>query len=557
MTIAKINQGARPLTAFLCILLVAVVYAGIWLAFPALTAGSGGNDTIFIADGARRLAAGQIPHVDFSLPTGVWPYLVYFLSETFIPEIPATIGSQFFGFLLLSPFLALACAQIPSQLAAAALVVVVAIAALLPYNTNANEFCGNALFASYNRFGAAFTLVSLAWFVRASSARVWPNALIITALLLIAIFSKFVYLGVVLGPLVVYSLFDARWRKAALISIAITILTMIALQAATGIPGGYLADIRAMGAVNRGRVPYFFASFVYKSFFELILFAGLILALLIERWPLAARTTGNWYARLSIIRLPMAMVAAIGAIIVAESQSTGGLETAGALGLLFAPGLIDRPINTLRALLMTAIATLIGGGLVIGAFEKAGCSLLNRKGPPQQVRWTEPFMPHLVVPDSMVKKALARVALWTEGGKTMQALESKGYSYVDPAETELYLAQWKTIDDAIQVLKARGISDLGRVTTIAHTDLFGVALKAEPPKGLKLVLDIGRTVSPMSEAEAKAYLLDVDTAFVATCALAQTFTDQPETLWFGSVLTSEFNPQQLTPCWTMYRRKTS
>jgi hypothetical protein len=551
------HTGPRALAAFLLILLIAAVYAGLWLLFPNLTAGSGGNDTIFLADGARRIAAGQIPHTDFSLPTGVWPYLAYFLSEKLLPQVPAYIGSHLLGFLLLTPFLAIACAQIPSRVAGAALVAAVAIATLLPFNTNVNEMCGNAFYASYNRFGAAFTLVSLAWFFRASSTRIWLNTVIVTALLLIAIFSKFVYLGVILGPLIVYGLFDARWRKTMLISIAITALVLIAVQLSTGMLGGYLADIRTMAAVNRGRAPYFLASFVYKSFFELLLFGLLILALLIERWTLAVRTTGNWFARLSIIRQPVAMAAAIGAIIVAESQSTGGLEMTGALGLLFAPGLLGKPLSTMRLVLLVAAATLLGGGLMINAFEKGMCSLVNRQGAPQHVAWTGPFIPHLVVPEPMVKTALSRVALWTDGAATMRALEDKGHSYINPADAELYLAQWKTVDDAIKVLKVRGETDLGHVMTVAFADMFGVALKAPPPKGTKIVLDPIRTVSPMTDDEAKAYLTNVDTVFVPACALNKTSATEPPALWFGTTLKQEFTEQPLTPCWTMYRRKSS
>ena len=558
MSTARISHtGPRTLAAFLFILLIAAVYAGVWLAFPNLTAGAGGNDTLFLADGARRIAAGQIPHLDFSLPTGVLPYFSYFLSEELPPQIPAYIGSPLLGFLLLAPFLAVACAQIPSRVAGAALIAVVAIASLLPFNTNANELCGNAFYASYNRFGAALTLVYLAWFFRASSAPVWLNTVIVTALLLIALISKVVYLGVILGPLIVYSLFDARWRKVALISFAIAALILIAVQLSTGMLGGYLADIRAMATVNRGRAPYFLASFVYKSFFELLLFGLLILALLIERWTMAVRTTGNWFARLSIIRQPVAMAAAVGAIIVAESQSTGGLEIAGALGLLFAPGLLGRPLDTKRLVLLVATATLIGGNLAINAFEKGMCSLVNRLGAPEHVAWTDPFMPHLVVPEPMVKTALSRVALWTDGAETMRALEDKGHFYIKPAEAELYLAQWKTVDDATKALKDRGTTDLGRVTTIAHVDLFGVAMKAAPPKGLKLVLDIGRTVLPMADDEAKSYLANVDTVFVSACALSRTFGNEPATLWFSAVLNAQFKAEALTPCWTMYRRKTS
>ncbi|ARQ01256.1 hypothetical protein [Pseudorhodoplanes sinuspersici] len=551
------HTGSRILAAFLLILFIAAVYAGVWFMFPHLTAGAGGNDALFLADGARRIAAGQLPHIDFSLPTGALPYFSYFLSEKLFPQIPAYIGSHLFGFLLLSPLLAAACAQIPNRIAGAALVAAVAIATLLPFNTNVNEMCGNAFYASYNRFGAAFTLVSLAWFFRASSTRVWLNTVIIAALLLIAIFSKFVYLGVILGPLIVYSLFDARWRKAALISIAITALILIVVQLSTGILGGYLADIRAMAAVNRGRVLYFLASFVYKSFFELLLLGGLILALLLERWTLATRATGNWFARLSIIRQPVAMAAAIGAIIVAESQSTNGHEMVGALGLLFAPGLFGKPFNTTRLVLLVTAATLIGGNLAIGAFEKGMCNLVNRLGAPQHVAWTDPFMPHLVVPEPMVETALSRVALWTESAATMRALEDKGHSYLNPADAELYLAQWKTVDDAIKILKDRGITDLGRVMTVAFADMFGVALKAPPPKGTKIVLDPIRTVSPMTDDEAKAYLSNVDTVFVPACALNKTSATEPAALWFGATLKQQFTEQPLTPCWAMYRRKTS
>lgn len=539
-------SGSRTWQALAACLLIALVYWAYWTLFPAMTAGSVGNDVLFLADGARRLAAGQIPHVDFSLPTGLLPYLNYLWAGQAFPYFPAYMGAHLIGFLWLVPLLTLAMAQMPHRWMALALAVLVAIAALLPFNITRNEPYGIAFFASYNRLGTALSMVWLAWLFRAGRQPTWLNAIIIAYALTLAFFVKIVLTGVILAPLAVLAVSNRSWRWPAFAGLALSGLCLLGLNLSGDWVGAYLADIRSMSRVNVGAAPYFLVSFLFKTLLLQMLVAALILWLLAERW----REDG-WKQ----VGPPLAMLAAVAALSFSESQATGGLEFSAALGLLFAPGLIGKPAKLPRACLLTAAISLTAGPLLIGAFENMTALLVKRQGQTIAVSWVSRYLPHTTVPEPMLRKATATATLWERGGETLAALEAAGPDVINRSAPDLYLSQWAGVDRALAWIDEDERKALGAVATLANVDLFGLALDAKPAKGLKIVHDIGRTIRPLGTGEARAYLAGADTVFQPRCLIDEAPGSELMSGWFTQVLEDDFSGQVLTPCWTMYRRK--
>jgi hypothetical protein len=543
----------RVVVATLVCLGVAAAYLAYWTLFPELQAGAIGNDALFLADGARRIAAGATPHADFSLPTGVEPFLGYYLAERLLPQISPFIGSQLFGFALLVPLLIAAASQLPSRLAALALIALASSAALLPFNLLPTAFYGISFHASYNRLGTAFAIVYLAWIFRAGARPAWVDGLLIAYALLFAFFLKIVFLGLVLAPLVVLAALDARFRRMALIGVAAFVLVLVAVEAATGMVWAYLADIRAMSRVNGGRAPYLAASFTFRNLVELLLVGAAIALLAWDRLCAFWRSGGPFVDRARPLAVPAAVAAAFVPLVFAESQATGGLEATGMLGLLFAPGLF-RPTRTATFSAPVAIAAvaLAGGVYAATVVATAGGVLLKRQGPTAAEPWTARFMPHLVVPEDLRRESEALERLWTEGRESVRALGPNEDSVLQGFRLTHYLAVWRTVDAAIARLG--GERDLGAVMTLTNVDLFGLALGAKPVEGAKVVHDVGRTITPLAPDQARAYLANADTVFEPTCKLAEA----PVTSiapWFASTLATEFEPRELTPCWTMHRRK--
>lgn len=528
-----------------------------WLASPRMTGGAAPSDALFLADGARRIAAGQIPHVDFSVPIGALSLGLYRFAEVALAPIPPFIGMHLLAFVLLVPLLLAAGRQLP-PLGAVLLVGLVGVAALLPFNTVGPGGATTDFYASYNRFGAAFALAYLAFLFRADPARRGTGVLLGYAALF-ALGLKVVYLGVVAAPLAVLFLLDPRWRRPAVVGALLTLAVLGGIEFSTGMVSAYVADLRAMSAINGGRMGYLAVSFVLKNLAACLASGGFVGMLLLAGWMDGAKV-----GRLAALRTPLAMAAALAMLILAESQSTGGHALAGALGLLFAPNLLaptrlapspHARLAAARMLLAGGVVLAIGGVFTGTVLYKGLGNLVRQEGAPVAPDWATRLLPDIGVPERRASTAEARARLFAEAAPVMRAIAASGASVLDPNDYFVQLAQWKAAGDALAALGAGGVN-LGKVTTLAFVDLFGLALQAPAPRGLKIVLDPGRTVMPMTEAEALRYLGDVDAVFVPTCGLYQRPGDPVDLMEsFAPVLAGHFTAEVLTPCWTLYRRR--
>ncbi|MFK8252631.1 hypothetical protein [Ancylobacter terrae] len=523
-----------------------------WLVSARMTGGAAPSDALFLADGARRIAAGQIPHVDFSVPIGALTLGLYRLAEIGLAPIPPFIGMHLLAFVLLVPLLLAAGRRLP-PLGALLLVGLVGMAALLPFNTIGPGGATTDFYASYNRFGAAFSLAYLAFLFRADPASRGMGVLLAYAALF-ALGLKVVYLGVVAAPLAVLFLFDPRWRRPGIVGALLTLAVLGGIEVTTGMVSAYVADLRAMSAINGGRMGYLAVSFMLKNLAACLAVGGFVGVLVLA--ALADRQKAGWAAAL---RTPLAMAAALAMLILAESQSTGGHALAGALGLLFAPTLLATSPHSrfvaARMLLAGGVALAIGGVFAGTVLYKGLGNLLRQEGAPVSPDWATRLLPDIGVPERRAATAEARARLYAEAAPVMGAIAASGTSVLDPNDYFVQLAQWKAAGDALAALGAGGVN-LGKVTTLAFVDLFGLALQAPAPRGLKIVLDPGRTVMPMTEAEALRYLADVDAVFVPTCGLYQRPGDPVDLMAsFAPVLAGHFTAEVLTPCWTLYRRR--
>src|SRR5690606_29788173 len=84
-----------------------------------------------------------------------------------------------------------------------------------------------------------------------------------------------------------------------------------------------------------------------------------------------------------------------------------------------------------------------------------------------------------------------------------------------------------------------------RYATLAFADPFTRMLGLVPARGTMLVLDVGRTMPVLSEAEARIYLSDANGVFVDRCR----FVSSGNEATFDAVLENSFERLPLHPCW--------
>lgn len=154
------------------------------------------------------------------------------------------------------------------------------------------------------------------------------------------------------------------------------------------------------------------------------------------------------------------------------------------------------------------------------------------------------------------------VTVWENRTPAQQSALENTLAFPDDISAMLYLAQWISADHAIKALEVNSeIGDLGRTTTLAFVDFFGLALNAAPAKNMKNVIDIGRTMALPDDSGARTYLENVDTVFVPACGLSETAKRDQDSPWlsqaYAQTLTADFTSTPLTTCWTMYRRNTN
>ncbi|WP_152912499.1 hypothetical protein [Candidatus Rhodobacter oscarellae] len=182
------------------------------------------HDTFIIYDGIHRLAAGQIPHVDFSTPLGVLgylgPYAGYLWTGSYGGSVEA--GSVLLA-LLLGPNAAILLARRAHPLTSILFLFAILCLCVVPLNTGED---GNAVTAAmhYNRWGwAILTVLGLALISPLQARRfdAISQGLMAGVLLLALAFLKLSYFAVGLGVPALMLIYGGARLRAALLALLV------------------------------------------------------------------------------------------------------------------------------------------------------------------------------------------------------------------------------------------------------------------------------------------------------------------------------------------------
>jgi hypothetical protein len=509
-------------------------------------------DFVFILDGAYRIGVGQIPHVDFSSPIGALTLYLTYLAERVFPGGQPFIGLHALAWLIMVPPFAVIAQRIQSGWGFAAGFAVLAVVVLVPYTLDPTMLSEISYFATYNRFATAILFLAALWYVlpKARGDGVWLGYLL-TALILIKITAAVAMVGLVVAAVLL-----GRARPAALfVMLLVAVASMGLIEVMTGgLVSGYLHDIAAMSALNRGGAVYRLAAVSARSWLPLVVTIGIVVLAARELDFSRAVRRPLGFPRETLVREAFAVDTAllVAVALAAESQNTGGVGLIAAAAALFHPRLyVDRGWR------LTA-AALLGATLVLplaDIAEKRVVSTVVREKQGTTDHGFATFLPGMRVPNATLAGARLMTRLQTESLPSLEAADSNGFDLDgDPASTSpATRAAW-----AISVAEAGAnfqrlgyASKAQRYTTIDFAESFPRLLGLTPARGISLAMDFGRTVPAYSVAQASAYLASADGVFFRTCVIPGANTN-PAT--FRTVLEREFTRHTLHPCWDFYSR---
>ena len=522
-----------------------------------LPAGLYTTDYIFLAEGARRIALGQIPHVDYSAPVGPLMFALTALAR----RLPF-LGPDFFALHALMwivvavPAIAVAL-RLRSHLAALACLGVAALTALSPFNVEEMiGACDVNYNGIYNRHGAALLFVTFAagFAPPRSPAR---DGFLFAWLLAAMLLTKVTY-GVAGGAfLAVACLFSASRLRAVLVAAAILVIAAALLEILTGMVSGYGRDLAAMGRLNSGRIlPFLWGAFWAGT---LVILTGLALVAALALEPfrrgmadLRRRAPAGAFPALAVPALAFACLALT---MWTESQSTGGAGLVGLAALAFVPGLGAGQWALAKVGLATGIVLLTVGSLTDQVLRRGWC--LAEQAPKYRTHpAVSALVPGMRIPPGRLAAADLTARLWRDHRAFADEAYGKGFdfnleSYGAPIS---FVANAILAHEAAERLRALGLDRAIRhAMTLGFVDDFTPLLGLSPAPGTKLALDPFRTIGELSKAEAATYLAPIDAAFERTCA-APLFSVQIAG-FISPALEEAFEPVVLTPCWTVHLRR--
>jgi hypothetical protein len=522
-----------------------------------LPAGLYSTDYIFLAEGARRIALGQIPHVDYSAPVGPLMFALTALAR----RLPL-LGPDFFALhALMWAVVAVPAVDIALRLrshaAALTCLAVAALTTLSPFNveemTGACDVNYNGI---YNRHGAALLFVTFVAGFAPPRSPLRDGALF-AWLLAAMVLTKVTYGIAGLAFLAVACVFSASRLRALLAAAAILVAAAAMLEISTGMVSGYGRDLIAMGRLNSGRILDFLRGAFWSG--TLIILTGLALAVALAAAPLRAALAGlRGGAGADAIRpleVPALAAACLALTVWTESQSTGGAGLVGLAALAFAPGLTVGTWAPARVGLATGVVLLTMGWLADQVLRRGWC--LVAQAPEYRAHAAvEALAPGMRAPPGRLVAADLTARLWRDHRAFAAEAYGKGFdfhleSYGVPIS---FIAGAMLAHEAAERFRALGLDrGVRHAMTLGFVDEFTPLLGLPPPPGTKIALDPFRTIGELSKDEATAYLAPIDAAFERTCA-APLFSVQIAG-FFRLALEDAFEPGVLTPCWTVHLRR--
>ncbi|MEW6438444.1 MAG: hypothetical protein AB1508_14895 [Pseudomonadota bacterium] len=542
-----VGSTSVPLVAVLTAIGITLAAAAILLVMKHVPIGHYAGDFVAILDGGYRIAQGQWPHRDFSVPHGAWPlvqgWISLKLAALFAPFLTYQLTQWLTAVL---PALYLASRQ---RNAWRALLVlgIVAVATLFPFlfgNASASDF---DYYGGYNRLTTALLFLTFVWGVT-PLRRNWAGASVIAYLLFAMLATKVT--GFVVGFCAVgfFAILSPVKRSLALRAALLLLSVIVALEITTHLPSAYVHDIRAMAALNKGGIAYAALSVILKSLPGLLALG--VLAVLVA--PHIGYGSKAVLARPLVLlrswRAPLLVVIIGLGTLASESQDTGGLLLIAATALLLAPLPLARSsaagINAAKVALAFAILGPWLGGIIYSA------TWIAVRDAPQAT--IDPAVARLL-PGTVVTRETIAVAgdlnRISRGPNPPQAFFAAAPILNEAAFVDLA----QSVDAAADAARQHGfVNSATRVMTVASLDYFARRLDARSPVGINLWQQTGRTFGTPSPADMRHYLRNVDAAFMRRCNADKSYSDLNQL--FRPALQADFSEHDLTPCWEIWTR---
>jgi hypothetical protein len=522
-----------------------------------LPAGLYTTDYIFLAEGARRIGLGQIPHVDYSAPVGPLMFALTALARGLPFLGPDALALNVLMWIVVGVPAAIVALRLRSVAMTLAFLGIAALTVLSPFNLEEmSGACDLNYNGIYNRHGAALLFVAfVAGFTPPGSPL--RDAALFAWLVAAMLLTKVTYGIAGAAFLAVACLFSSSRMRAGGIAVLILVVAGGLVEAANGLVSAYGRDLAAIGRLNAGRIVAFLESAIWTS--TLVVLTGLALAGALAIEPLesaiAALRRRASAEVLRALQIPVLAFSCLALTIWTESQSTGGPGLVGLSALAFAPGLAVGRRALLKVGLAAGLVLLTVGWLADQVLRRGWC--LVEQAPEYRAHpAVSALVPGMRIAPGRLVAAEIAARLWRDHRDFADEAYRRGYDF----SLEAYGAPVSFVAGAIlafeaaERLRALGLDrHLRHVMTLGFVDDFTPLLGLLPPPGTKLALDPYRTIGDLTKAEAAAYLGPIDAAFERTCA-APLYSVQVGG-FFRPALEEAFEPVVLTPCWTVHIRR--
>ncbi|MBB4481417.1 hypothetical protein [Rhizobium etli] len=430
------------------------------------------NDLFVFLDGAHRIAAGQVPNVDFHTPLGPLTFYIpavgYALSGSMGAAMPV-------GLSLLILLFSLVAAEIVGSrmhwplglLLASCLLLMLAVPA------NPGERIGELSFAMfYNRIGwASLGLLLVMYLCRLPGATSGKGADAACAsfLVLLMLYTKITY-GVVGLAFLVFMLFDRRQTGWVALAFGIVAASILAIEMIWGGGVNYLLDISLAGK-NSGGLPTMTAigHVVRHNFADLLAYLAVAVILL---------SLTPTYRHVLFVGFCMTS----GILLIEQNFQFFGILTLGASAAVLSESLFRAELRSRYARARIALPLLVAFLLMTAAVGNAA--------------------------------SLAIHAYYSAGGRG-EAVPLPAFSGVRLVEMwsagqfEYFQRYNRTLADASAALSQLDAGSK-RVAVLDFVNPFSAGLRLTPPAGDSVWYHWGRTLGPEYHPAAKEMFAEVD-----------------------------------------------
>ncbi|WP_435655418.1 hypothetical protein [Brucella pituitosa] len=531
-------------------LLVLVVLVGL-LSIP-LTVPIGPMywDTYLYLDAAQRINTGQIPSVDFFTPVGPLGYYLFSWGQKLFPQAQSLLLVQWSMLVVAAPLMAVVLAEVEhkSRPIAFALLIPFLVFAIFPANVQTyTSYPGLDGFGIYNRQVSLLLYVLTCGLMFIADGR---KLAAFCAITMLALFLTKITGFLVGGLFGLTALLAGRVSiKTVLISAAITLIGLAALELNGRMISAYLVDIEQLLVLNEGALlPRFLT--VLSGKLDVILPATILVPVLF--WIELTRGTpaARFFDRSSI----WLVVILLGGVIL-ETQNTGSQEFIFIWPLLL---MIYERIKHVKGKAKIAFLVLAAFS-VIPTFSKVTHKILRVIA--VAPTYVQPPVTELktmrqvsVRPDIMDRAKLLPVH-YADYSAPYEALATQGqlpswrlYSELD------YQMYWIiSADEAIKAFKAFENSNgvyLKTLMTLDFTDPFPWLLNREPTRKIQIGADPFRTVPAMTD-ETRAAVEATDGVLRPKCPMTTT------RLALQEIYADALKDRQVVPldaCWDLLLR---